>query len=86
MENTNAIEQYKTEIRAFFKEKRKHTVPDDDADLFESGFVDSLFAIEIVVFLERTFKIKIKNKEITKDNFRNINEIAAVVARGKGNA
>lgn len=84
MKDTNAMKQYKAEIRTFFQEKRKHTVPDDDTDLFESGFVDSLFAIEIVVFLEKTFKIKIKNKEITKDNFRNINEIAAVVARGKG--
>ena len=77
------MEARKEIIRKFFAEKRKKEVPDDDTDLFEIGFVDSLFAIEIVVFLEKEFKIKIKNKEITKDNFRNINNIANVVANAK---
>ena len=77
------MEARKKIIRKFFAEKRKKEVPDDDTDLFENGFVDSLFAIEIVVFLEKEFKIKIKNKEITKDNFRNINNIANVVANAK---
>lgn len=77
MENIKAI------IRQFFAEKRKKEIPDNDTDLFENGFVDSLFAIEIVVFLEKEFKIRIKNKEITKDNFRNINNIANVVAKSK---
>lgn len=77
------MEARKEIIRKFFAEKRKKEVPDDDTDLFENGFVDSLFAIEIVVFLEKEFKIKIKNKEITKDNFRNINNIANVVANAK---
>ena len=77
------MEARKEIIRKFFAEKRKKEVPDNDTDLFENGFVDSLFAIEIVVFLEKEFKIKIKNKEITKDNFRNINNIANVVANAK---
>ncbi|MBR5329709.1 MAG: acyl carrier protein [Firmicutes bacterium] len=77
------MEARKEVIRKFFAEKRKKEVPADDTDLFENGFVDSLFAIEIVVFLEKEFKIKIKNKEITKDNFRNINNIANVVANAK---
>ena len=77
------MEARKEVIRKFFAEKRKKEVPADDTDLFENGFVDSLFAIEIVVFLEKEFKIKIKNKEITKDNFRNINNIVNVVANAK---
>ena len=77
------MEARKEVIRKFFAEKRKKEVPADNTDLFENGFVDSLFAIEIVVFLEKEFKIKIKNKEITKDNFRNINNIANVVANAK---
>lgn len=80
------MEQKKAVIRQFFAEKRKKEIPNDDTDLFENGFVDSLFAIEIVVFLEKEFKIKIKNKEITKDNFRNINNIANVVAHAKRKA
>lgn len=77
------MEKRKEIIRNFFAEKRKKEIPNDDTDLFENGFVDSLFAIEIVVFLEKEFKIKIKNKDITKDNFRNINNIANVVVNAK---
>ena len=70
-------------IRDFFKEKRKKEVPADDVNLFENGFVDSLFAIEIVLFLEREFKIQIKNKDITKENFKDIDHICEVVAKSK---
>ena len=42
--------------------------------------INSLFALEMVLFLE-TFKIKISNKEISEKNFRTIDSIAAVVER-----
>lgn len=62
------------------KDKSIDTLKNED-DLFKSGFVDSLFALQLVIFLEKTFEIKIKNKDITEDNFRSINNIAATVER-----
>jgi len=35
----------------------------------------------MVVFLEETFKIKLKNKDINEKNFRTIDSIAAVVEK-----
>jgi acyl carrier protein len=73
----------KERIMEFFK---GHSKVDDlkyDTDLFKGGYINSLFALEIVVFLENTFKIKIKNKEISERNFKTINDIAAVVERSK---
>ena len=52
-----------------------------DTDLFKGGYVNSLFALEIVMFLEKEFKIKIKNKDITEKNFRTIDSMAAVIEK-----
>lgn len=70
-------------IMEFVKSRSKESELNYDTDLFGGGYINSLFALEIVVFLEDTFKIKIKNKEITESNFRTINSIAQVVERSK---
>ena len=51
----------------------------DDVDLFDYGFVDSLGATEIVLFLEETFGIEITQADITLYPMNPIDEIAGVV-------
>ncbi len=53
----------------------------DDVHLFDYGFVDSLGATEIVLFLEETFGIQITQEDITLYPMNTINEIAGVVER-----
>lgn len=68
-------------IKEFFISRRKGDDLAYDTDLFRGGYINSLFALEMVLFLEETFKIKISNKEISEKNFRTIDSIAAVVER-----
>ncbi len=69
-------------ILKFFIEKNK---ADEnltwDTDLLGGGYVNSLFALEIVMFLEKEFKIRIKRKDINDENFRTINNMTALVER-----
>lgn len=69
-------------ILKFFKDKNK---ADEnltwDTELLSGGYVNSLFALEIVMFLEKEFKIRIKRRDINDDNFRTINNMAALVER-----
>lgn len=71
-------------IKEFFVQKRKADNLEFDTDLFKNKVVDSLFAFEMVVFLEDTFKVRIKDSEITEDNFRSINSIADMIRRSGG--
>lgn len=69
-------------IVQFFVQKNKY---DEnlkyDTDLLKSGYVNSLFALEIVMYLEKEFKIKIKRRDITNENFSTINNMSALVER-----
>lgn len=50
-----------------------------DIHLFDSGFVDSLGAMEIIEFVEEEFSIKISQRDLTLYPMNTINEIAEVV-------
>jgi acyl carrier protein len=50
-----------------------------DAHMFESGFVDSAGVVELIAFLESTFKIRLGDDEVFSEEFTTINGIAAIV-------
>ncbi|MFE3444635.1 acyl carrier protein [Nocardia sp. NPDC059180] len=56
--------------------------PDDD--YFELGLVNSLRALEIVAYLERTFGFEVDIEDLDLDNFRTVNRAAAFVDRKRG--
>ncbi|WP_313131518.1 phosphopantetheine-binding protein [Anaerocolumna sp.] len=51
----------------------------DGDNIFETGLVNSLFAMQLVSFIEKNFEISIENHELDIDNFKDINSIAALV-------
>ncbi|MBF0272410.1 MAG: acyl carrier protein [Magnetococcales bacterium] len=53
----------------------------DDEDLFATGLVTSLFAMHLVLFLEKEFQVKVDNKDLDFDNFRTINAIVALIEK-----
>lgn len=71
-------------ILEFFKKEKKVNELDIDTDLFAAGYVNSLFALQAVLFLEKAFKIKIPRKEINKENFSSVRKMADLVERIKG--
>lgn len=71
-------------ILRFFREKKKIDSVGYDTDLFESGVVNSLFALEIVLFLEREFHIRLSRRQINEENFRTIGKMAELVEKMGG--
>ncbi|MFJ7995817.1 acyl carrier protein [Streptomyces sp. NPDC096310] len=76
----------RTPIRAFISAKFPQISLKDDEDIFALGFVNSLFAMELVMFVEKTFGVRVPNEELRIDNFRTLDSMAALVARVSGDA
>lgn len=56
----------------------------DDDDLFESGIVNSLFAVQLMTFLEKNFVMEIGMDDLDIENFKSVNATTAFVMRKKG--
>lgn len=68
-------------IFQFFVEQNRADGLSYDTELLKSRHINSLFALQIVLFVEREFGIKLGKKEISPENFHSINAIAALVDR-----
>ena len=53
----------------------------ESEDIFSLGYINSLFAMELVMHLEKTFGIAIPNNEMIIDNFRSVKAMATLVDR-----
>ncbi|ACL75349.1 acyl carrier protein [Ruminiclostridium cellulolyticum] len=78
------MEEIKVKIRAFLSRFfRKHELKDNE-DIFALGFVNSLFAMQLVMFLEKEFGIRVDNKDLDLNNFRTIDTITDLIISKKG--
>ncbi|MEV3993749.1 phosphopantetheine-binding protein [Streptomyces sp. NPDC049837] len=53
----------------------------DDDDLFALGFVSSMFAMQLVSFVEHEFGVTVEEEDLELDHFQSIAAIDAFVAR-----
>lgn len=53
----------------------------DDDDIFELGFVSSMFAMQLVAFVEHEFAITVENEDLEPAHFGSIASLRAFVER-----
>jgi methoxymalonate biosynthesis acyl carrier protein len=53
----------------------------EDDDIFALGFVNSLFALQLITWVEKEFGIQIKDEDLDMENFNTIEAIASLVSR-----
>lgn len=73
----------KTRIRTFLHTRWPGDLQDDD-DIFDAGGVNSLFAMQLVLFVEEEFAFQVSNEDLERDNFRTVNSISRLVERHAG--
>ena len=54
---------------------------DPEIDIFANGYVNSLFAMELVLFIEKEFGVAVENNDLDLDNFKSLNAIGQFVGR-----
>ena len=67
-------------LRDFIQGRTRAAVA-DDTDLFASGLVSSLFALELLVHVEQSFAVAVDGSDLTLDNFRTVEAMAALIRR-----
>jgi len=72
-------EQVKKKIKQYLKRFAKGSQLEDDKDIFALGYVNSLFAMQLVLFVEKEFNFLIRNEDLNLDNFRTINSLSNFV-------
>ena len=59
---------------------------DEDENLFESGIVNSLFAVQLMTFIEKTFGIEVGMDDLDIENFKSLSATTAFVRRKRQSA
>ncbi|THB80119.1 MAG: acyl carrier protein [Desulfobacteraceae bacterium] len=75
----------KSKIRQFLTKYIEHNNFNDDDHLFEKGYVSSLLAMEMVVFVEAEFSIQVGNEDLNLDNFKSVDAIAGLIIKKTDN-
>ncbi len=70
----------KTRIKAFIGKHFQYELKPDE-DIFSLGFVNSLFAMQLVTFVESEFDITVEDEDLELDNFRTVNAIDSLVQK-----
>ncbi len=78
-----AANSVKDSIKNFIFESIQIADLDDDDNLFESGIVNSLFAVQLMAFLEKIFGIEIAMEDLDMENFQSINATTSFVIQKK---
>ena len=77
--------ELRDKISAFIRENMAiidgHAVLNDSDNIFELGFVDSMFAMQLVTFVESEFKIIVENQDLDITNFNSVNNIIMFIER-----
>ncbi|WPV66527.1 acyl carrier protein [Chitinophaga sp. LS1] len=79
--------EVKEKIRKFilknivvFDEESSVTLHDDD-DIFKKGYVNSLFGMKLLGFIENEFGFTVENEDIKLQNFSTVHNIVSLIEK-----
>ncbi len=66
-------------VRSFLGQFVSDPDVEGDHDLFSSGMVNSLFAMQLVLFVEKQYGITVANEDLDYENFKSVNAIVGFI-------
>lgn len=80
---TNSMSQFDLQVRSFINDNflfgRGTDELGSDDSLVENGVIDSTGVMELVMFLEQTFEIKVADDELIPQNLDSINRLVRFI-------
>lgn len=78
------MDEIKLKIKAFLELNLGGQLVADTDDIFELGYVTSLFVMQLVTFLEKEFDLTIGPADLEFERFRTVTAMATLVNAKKG--
>ena len=82
MTDTTTSTEIVAKIQTFLRKRFQNYEFANDEDIFGQGMVNSLFAMQLVMFVEKEFGIEVGDEDLTLDNFRTVDAMTQLI-RGK---
>jgi D-alanine--poly(phosphoribitol) ligase subunit 2 len=79
-------QRIQTRLTALLAEKLNVEVASEDADLFESGILDSQKFVELLLHIEQQFGTHTTIDDFEIENFRSVGRIAALILKYRSTA
>ena len=79
-----STEDIMNQVREFLGQFISNTDIDPDHNLFASGLVNSLFAMQLVLFVEKEFGIQVANEDLDFENFKSLSAIVDFIQNKSG--
>ena len=81
----NNEHQLRSEIRQFVLDDllmgATASMVDDGESFLETGTIDSIGVLDIVMFLEHNFQLKVQDRELVPENLDSVNRLVQFVMR-----
>lgn len=68
------------QLMGYIRERLHIEVPGPDAELFESGLIDSLAFVELLLMVSEEFGVEADMADLDMDNFHTVRHIAAFIS------
>lgn len=68
------------ELCDFLRDALRQDVQADD-DIFATGMANSLFALELIVYIEERYGLMLEGEDLTRDNFRSAQTMSQLVLK-----
>ena len=79
MEKVDAINDIRAVFRKYLDSILGKGEVADDEDIFSKGYVNSLFYMQLMVFVEKTFGVVVGGDDLDPLNFRSIDSLTRFV-------
>jgi D-alanine--poly(phosphoribitol) ligase subunit 2 len=75
------LDKLQRQIVDIFAERLETKVPGENVDLLETGLVDSVKIVELVLELEQRFGVSLPFEDLEIEDFRTVAKLAECIAR-----
>ena len=75
------MKEAKIKIKEFLSQYFGDHLLQDNEDIFALGFVNSMFAMQLVLFMEKEFQISVENEDLELQNFQTVNAMVSLLER-----